>query len=83
MSNWLAQLDRLFIRKRETHRHCCSLLCWRTAEWQVWNVGPNSGPYDFTEACTKHVGRLFGDGTKFKVIWIDDDQLKPSSICIV
>ena len=34
---------------------CCYLTCEHAAEWQIWT---GSGPDDYTEACTQHVGEL-------------------------
>jgi hypothetical protein len=49
---------------------CCFIPCDKPAEWVI-NWGPTVD--DYTEACTAHVGELFGDSPRFTV-WPLDQQ---------
>lgn len=41
---------------------CCVIDCDREAEWQIWPLMLQPDPYDYTEACTEHVGELLHKG---------------------
>ena len=42
--------------------------CKRVAEWFIW-APPD--PYNYTVACTEHVGDLLWDATEFRVYPMD------------
>jgi hypothetical protein len=35
---------------------CCELFCGKPANFVITNTSAGADPYDYTEACTKHVG---------------------------
>lgn len=49
---------------REGKEHCCLPDCASPAAWIIW-YGPL--PYDYTEACTAHVGEMLTDAAEHKV----------------
>lgn len=57
--------------------HCCYIdpttkeSCRDRAEWQIKNATPGADPYDYTDACTRHVGDLLTEGADHSVYPID------------
>ncbi len=45
--------------------------CRDHAEWQITNTTEGADPYDYTEACTAHVGALLTEGGDHAVYPID------------
>ncbi len=45
--------------------------CPDVAEWQIKNTTNGADPYDYTEACTRHVGDLLTEGANHVIYPID------------
>ena len=52
------------LRKQKGGRLCCHLKCRGQAEWLIVF---GSGPLDYTEACTRHVGELLCDAKEQRI----------------
>lgn len=54
-------------------RTCCCIpdqtkldqVCPKPAEWQIWS---GTGPDDYTEACSAHVGLLLSDAPEHRIL---------------
>jgi len=55
---------------------CCFIApasgsCEQPAEWEIKNTTEGADPYDYTHACTQHVGGLLTEGGDHAVYPVD------------
>lgn len=59
-------------------RTCCVTTCGKPAEWEIWS-GEDS--FDYTEACTDHVGNLLGEHSLYRIYALPPTKSVQTATC--